>query len=945
MRKLILLVLLVGAMLPFNTYAQEIKGTDAIVFEEDFNGWSNIESEGWFVYNPVGWNFIDANGEAITFFKQEAADWMMVITPEIDLTDATTLTFSHKMISSVDGMVLEVGTMTDPGDPATFTLLNVVQINSSEWTTEGSLTVLGGITGTMHLAFNVSASSPPPYTYFGIDDVVIVDDGAPTNWPAYITNLNIEPDAGGASEATVSWVNPSEEADGDPLTDLDSVVVLMNNEWAHTVYNPVIGGTSEVLIEVPIPALYVFTVTAYNDAGASVSISNEPPVWVGLDTPGLPQDVVLTVTDNNIAHVSWTAPSEGAHGAYFDGVVDAYKITRADGAEYTVTGDELSFTQEVNIPGTYSYFVEGVNTSGEGLPTESNAGAFYFDGFLLAEDFWVSVPALDWVNEGDGTDYFYHWPTDYAGSAMYWEMIFHPDASNPFTGLTRIVSPVLNSEENAALTLKFRHFHNWNSGSYTFKVQTTSNGTDWTDAWSIEVDGSLAGDTELVVIDNDDVGSPSFQFSYVFEGNSANLEFLTVDEVRLYEASEVDVVAIDLILPAIIEPSDEVIPTALVENWGYLNTDYTAVLTFYQGGNEAYTSEINTNIDGGGNMELTFDSWTAQEGSYTATLILTAEGDEDPDNNMISENMNVVYLNAERTLVVCEEGTGTWCGYCPGAAMGLDELVENGWPVAVVAYHSGDDYETIEGRGRLDYYDVGGYPTVYFDGLESFVGGSATESMYDYFLPIVQDRLSIPAAVSVEIESIVFEEGHLKATIHMESGSPLENDPIALLAILAESHIPESWQNLDELNFVERGIYGGADGILLDLSDQVDTKVIDIPLDESWVMDNSELVVFVQNLATTEIYNGNKIELLMVSTQEVDHWVAVYPNPAKDYLYISNGGLAEATLYNMQGQAVLNALINGQNERIDVSGLNFGVYMLELKIQGEKFTKKILINR
>ncbi len=94
-----------------------------------------------------------------------------------------------------------------------------------------------------------------------------------------------------------------------------------------------------------------------------------------------------------------------------------------------MTGDELTFTEEMNNPGTYSYHVEGVNTSGEGLATESNAGAYYFDGYLLSEDFWVSVPALDWTNSGDGTDYFYHWPTDYAGSVMYWEMIFHPDPS------------------------------------------------------------------------------------------------------------------------------------------------------------------------------------------------------------------------------------------------------------------------------------------------------------------------------------------------------------------------------------------------------------------------------------------------------------------------------------------------------------------------------------
>jgi len=326
MRKFILLLLLVGAFMPYHVIAQFEKGLDAIVFEEDFNGWSNIESEGWFVYNPVGWNYIDADGEAITFFKQDPADWMMVITPLIDLTDATTLTFSHKRISSVDGMVLEVGTMTDPGDPSTFTLLNVVQINSSEWTTEGSLTVLGGLTGSMHIAFNVAASSPTPYTYFGIDDVIIVDDGAATNWPAYISNLNIEPDAGGANHAMVSWTNPSEEADGDQLTDLDSVTVFMNDTiWAHTIYDPVIGGDENVQIDVPNPGLYVFTVKAYNDEGGSVPISNQPPVWVGLDTPSAPSEVVLMVTDNVTTNLSWTPPTEGAHGAYFDGVVDAHK--------------------------------------------------------------------------------------------------------------------------------------------------------------------------------------------------------------------------------------------------------------------------------------------------------------------------------------------------------------------------------------------------------------------------------------------------------------------------------------------------------------------------------------------------------------------------------------------------------------------------------------------
>jgi|GEM_PF-1754998 len=43
-----------------------------------------------------------------------------------------------------------------------------------------------------------------------------------------------------------------------------------------------------------------------------------------------------------------------------------------------------------------------------------------------------------------------------------------------------------------------------------------------------------------------------------------------------------------------------------------------------------------------------------------------------------------------RQYVLLEIGTGTWCRYCPGAAMEVDDFVENGQQVAVVENHNGD---------------------------------------------------------------------------------------------------------------------------------------------------------------------------------------------------------------------------------------------------------------
>ncbi len=49
-------------------------------------------------------------------------------------------------------------------------------------------------------------------------------------------------------------------------------------------------------------------------------------------------------------------------------------------------------------------------------------------------------------------------------------------------------------------------------------------------------------------------------------------------------------------------------------------------------------------------------------------------------------------LAVPRNLVVVEIGTGTWCQYCPGAAMGADELTSNNKPVAIIENHNGDNF-------------------------------------------------------------------------------------------------------------------------------------------------------------------------------------------------------------------------------------------------------------
>ena len=91
-----------------------------------------------------------------------------------------------------------------------------------------------------------------------------------------------------------------------------------------------------------------------------------------------------------------------------------------------------------------------------------------------------------------------------------------------------------------------------------------------------------------------------------------------------------------------------------------------------------------------------------------------------------------------RNYVVVEIATGTWCYYCPGAAMGADDLHDNGDPVAIVENHNGDPFAHADSDARNSYYGVTGYPTANFDGeYDDYVGGSNTASMYSNYKPIV----------------------------------------------------------------------------------------------------------------------------------------------------------------------------------------------------------------
>jgi hypothetical protein len=76
--------------------------------------------------------------------------------------------------------------------------------------------------------------------------------------------------------------------------------------------------------------------------------------------------------------------------------------------------------------------------------------------------------------------------------------------------------------------------------------------------------------------------------------------------------------------------------------------------------------------------------------------------------------------------------------------------------------------------------------------------------------------------------------------------------------------------------------------------------------------------------------------------QEFKDDITLYPNPAKDFIYISNTSYEGLSIYNMSGKLVLNKKDYFSDSRIDISALNMGIYFIRFKKEGSIISKKFL---
>ncbi len=259
-------------------------------------------------------------------------------------------------------------------------------------------------------------------------------------------------------------------------------------------------------------------------------------------------------------------------------------------------------------------------------------------------------------------------------------------------------------------------------------------------------------------------------------------------------------------------------------------------------------------------------------------------------------------LTASQRIVVIEDFTATWCTYCPGAARGIEELDFNAFDTVVpLAYHpsTSDPYYNTVSVTRMNYYGVSGYPTVRLDGDYSVVGGVHTGTMYPTYRQFFDTRKLVASPLEIELSNTydtLTRQGHLDILLRNTTGTAVSGQ---LHVAIIQNHIYHPWQGMESLQYVVRDMLPNGTGVAVTVpaNDSL-TATRDYTLNAAWVASNCEIVVFVQNNATKQMFQGARTAVIPKAKVVYYGYQSARPAPGQETnltIALRNMGLGRAS--------------------------------------------------
>lgn len=185
------------------------------------------------------------------------------------------------------------------------------------------------------------------------------------------------------SNVTITWTNPSTTAQGAPLAELTSVIVMRNDVQVAEVTEGIAVGSVSSFTDTGLAdgATCLYKLIPVNSAGSGGVDSRAIQVAVGKELPGAPANFKAAQGDGS-AILSWELPAAGISGGSYDAAaITGWQIGR-DGTKVAVTSaDKLNY-EDVASFGTHAYTVAAVTADGTGAEAR-------IEGVMVKPAAWI----------------------------------------------------------------------------------------------------------------------------------------------------------------------------------------------------------------------------------------------------------------------------------------------------------------------------------------------------------------------------------------------------------------------------------------------------------------------------------------------------------------------------------------------------------------------------
>jgi hypothetical protein len=428
-----------------------------------------------------------------------------------------------------------------------------------------------------------------------------------------------------------------------------------------------------------------------------------------------------------------------------------------------------------------------------------------------------------------------------------------------------------------------------------------------------------------------------------------------------------------------------------------VNAGTTAINSFdvnlNYGGNNYFQSITGVNIASTSNYTVTLNSLPLVAGNqtYTATVSNVNGGIDDiSSDDTLTGSINPV-VPAVGKMVVSEEGTGTWCQWCPRGAVFMDQFntkYSQFW--AGIAVHNGDpmtvtDYDAA--FGSL----ISGYPSALVDrgndvdpsGMtpdflariqiapKAFITNGATWDPTTRTLNVsVTTDFQASASNNYKLACVLTEDGVTGTGSGYNQSNAYSGGGNGVMGGFESlgNPVPAAQMVYDH---VARAIAPSFDGyansfpssvsageqhtvnfsfVLPAGWDENEIHIIGLLIDPNGRIDNAGKATITEAVSNGYV-SGSNAGLFENIENQLDEAIKIYPNPANDQTNIQLNLKQESTitlrLLDASGKELSNRSYNQLSGlwsvNLDTNNLNSGLYFVELEVDGRKIAKRLII--